>query len=340
MGRKFKVAAIQMDVTPAYVPARLDRASALIAKAAGAGVQFVALPELFNTGYEFHERNYTLAEPIDGETITWLKGQAARHDIHVAGTLLLRDSTDIFNAAILAAPDGRIWRYDKRYVPFWERAYFRGGSQITVADTDLGNLGMLICWDQAHPDLWAQYAGQVDAMVIMSCPGQVGVGDLLFPDGFRTKFINLVQRQVDDEFKGESEAPADEGDPILQQAAWMGVPVVGASATGTIRTKLPLIETVFPGSPLADRTSQAPEAILECGFQAATQVVDADGEVVAQGTATGDGVIVAELDLPDTTPRPEALQPKMNISPEMYRLSDEVIPALMRPLYEAGVRRR
>ena len=60
---------------------------------------------------------------------------------------------------------------------------------------------------------------------------------------------------------------------------------------------------------------------------------------MAQGTATGDGVIVAELDLPDTRPRPEASQPNMNISPDMYRLSDEVIPALMLPLYEAGVSR-
>lgn len=80
------------------------------------------LPELFNTGYEFHERNYTLAERIDGETVTWMKAQAAQHNLHIAGTLLLRDGGDIYNAAILAAPDGQLWRYDKHYIPFWERA--------------------------------------------------------------------------------------------------------------------------------------------------------------------------------------------------------------------------
>lgn len=339
MGNRLKIAAIPMDCTPAPVSQRLERAAALIAQAAGEGAQLAVLPELFNTGYEFHERNYALAEPIDGETVTWMKTQAAQHNLHLAGTLPLRDKTDVYNAALLIAPDGRTWRYDKRYGAFWERAYFRNGDHITVADTDLGKLGMMICWDQYHPSLWAEYAGHVDTMVIMSCPGDIGSGDLVFLDGFRAKFACIAPPDLSDNpAEVEDDSTTGDIDVIQQQVAWLGIPVVESSATGTIRTRLPLIETIFPTTPLADRTAQAPDAILECGFPPATRVMDSNGEIVAQGTVTGDRFVLAEVELPNTTPKPDAIQPKMNISEAMYRLTEEIVPAMMVPLYKAGLR--
>lgn len=342
MKQKLKIAAIQMDCAPAPVTERLSRLAPLIAEAAQAGAQLVVLPELFNTGYEFHAHNYASAEPLEGETITWMKRQAAQHDIHLVGTLLLLDKTDIYNAAALVAPDGRLWRYDKHYVPLWERAYSRSGHQITVADTDLGRLGMLICWDQMHPDLWAQYAGNVDTIVIMSCPGDWDTANLVFPDGFRAKFMDLVNPPSADSDDAEPERhPADtDANGVHQQAAWMGVPVITAAATGTIRTKLPLLEWFLERSPCADRSSQAAETFFECEFAPATQVFNAKGQLVAQGTATGDGVVLTEIELPEVMPQPQNPQPKIDMPQEVYQVSDEIIPSLMLPLYTAGVRRQ
>ncbi|MBN2303359.1 MAG: carbon-nitrogen hydrolase family protein [Anaerolineae bacterium] len=328
-----------MDCAPAPVSERLSRITPLIAEAARAGAQLVVLPELFNTGYEYHERNYALAESIEGETVSWMKTQAAQHGVHLVGTLLMVDGPDIYNTAPLIAPDGRLWRYDKHYVPLWERAYFRSGHHLTVADTDLGKLGMLICWDQMHPDLWAQYAGQVDAVVIMSCPGDLGNADLIFPDGLRAKFMELVAPPSSDPVQ-ETHPPADASDDVHQQAAWMGVPVVHASATGTLRTKLPLLERLLERSPYADRVSQAAEILFECGFEPATQVFDANGKMLAQGTETGDGVVMAEIELSDMRSQPHTTQPKFDIPQEVYHFSDEIMPALMLPLYTEGVRRQ
>lgn len=329
MIRKMKIAAIQMDCTPMPTDERLKIAVQLLEEAGDADI--AVFPELFNTGYEYHERNYGLAEPLDGQTVTWMKTQAAQHNIYIAGTLLLRDEQDIFNAGILVAPDGRHWRYDKRYVPFWERAYFRNGDHITIADTTLGRLGMMICWDQSHPDLWEQYAGQVDAMIIMSCPGNLGTGELVFPDGFRTGFLDLVGRPA------EALTIEPESDHYHKRAGWMGVPLVEASATGKICTRLPMIKSSFLGSPLEVRAHQASEMFLECDFPAATQIVNYDGEVVARGSNIGDAVVIAEVKLPDRLRYPRLPQPPMNVTPEMYQLSDEVVPAMMVPLYNAGI---
>jgi len=195
----------------------------------------------------------------------------------------------------------------------------------------------MICWDQAHPDLWAQYAGRVDAMVIMSCPGDLGTADLVFPDGFRAKFLELADPQTAQVL--ETHDPAGSND-MYEQAAWMRVPVVKASATGVIRTGLPLLESLLAQSPLADRISQASEAQLEARFEPETQVVDTNGDVLVRGTVTGDGVTLAEVELSDVTPQPQAPQPKMHILPFVYYVSDEVFPPLMIPLYREGVRRQ
>lgn len=46
------------------------RAGKLIAEAVEGGARLVVLPELFNTGYEFHERNYALADvPLYRESV-------------------------------------------------------------------------------------------------------------------------------------------------------------------------------------------------------------------------------------------------------------------------------
>jgi predicted amidohydrolase len=86
---------------------RLHRAANHIAESVAAETEFVVLPEMFNTGYEYHERNSDLAESLDGKTITWMKTLAARYLIHLAGSLLFRDLSEVYNAGFLVTPDGR-----------------------------------------------------------------------------------------------------------------------------------------------------------------------------------------------------------------------------------------
>jgi predicted amidohydrolase len=337
MSRKLKLATVQMDATPAPTTDRLERAATLVKDAAAQGAQLVVLPELFNVGYEYHERNYALAEPISGQTMTWMKTQAAQHKIHLAGSFMLLDGDEIYNSAFIVAPDGRTWRYDKIYPYYWERAYFREGRSTTVADTDLGKLGMMICWDTAHADLWQRYAGKVDAMVITSCPPSMQRADMVFPNGERFKTMMLGKILPDDaHFQNKD---------VEDQAGWMQVPVVTSQGAGTFRSRMPLPE-VWVAAQLAPRNDlqkylrEAHDAILETGYERYAKIIGSDGQVVARVENDGDGFTVAEVELADTQPQPTEPQPKMRM-PAIGLLGLDMIGAnTLVSIYREGVRRQ
>jgi hypothetical protein len=334
MSRTLMIAAVQMDATPAPVADRLSRAADLVAEAVSTGAKLVVLPEIFNTGYEYADSNYGLAEPLDGVTVTWMKTQAAEQDVHLAGTLLLLDGVHVYNALILVAPDGRLWRYNKQYPWAWERAYFREGQGITIADTELGKLGMMICWDHAHPELWAQYAGKVDAMVIASCPPTSE--KVVLPDG---EHLKLDPKQV---YTGK-DMPF--GAELDAQVGWLGVPTVHTSGSGTFKTKMPLPAISLAGW-IANRPDlfkhllNADKAYIESGFFPQTKVIDRHGKVLSRVTDSGDQLTFAEVELSDTPPLPTTPQPSFNYTRYAYFISDWLTPMLMTGLYRAGLRKQ
>lgn len=344
MLKTFKVAVTQMDPRPAPLEERLRRAGRLVAQAAAQGAALAVLPELFNTGYVYDECNDALAEPEDGPTPAWLRQMAARYNLHLGGALLLREGDEIYDSLLLAAPDGRTWRYDKRYPWAWERAYFRPGRGVTIAETALGRIGMLVCWDVAHRELWQAYAGQVDLMLVSSCPPDISQSVYIFPDGSR---ITLAQagRQV---AKIAGSAELTFGAMLDEQAAWLGVPLLNAMGTGHFSSPVPrpaaLLLSLLPQNPrlaryLFSRRGGPFQVRLDCPMTPGCKVLDAQGRALAQiEPGAGEAVIVAEVALGDVPPLPARPQPPSPLPSIAYELSDRLLPRLMLPLYRKGKR--
>lgn len=338
MSNTIKAAAIQMNAEPGPITERLARAEVLVARAAKAGAQLAVLPEMFSTGAAYSDANYTHAEPVDGLTARWMKGVAARYNIHVAGSLLLIGEEDIYNSMLLTAPDGRLWRYDKNYPFMWERVYFREGTNITIADTSLGKLGMMICWDAAHPDLWERYAGKVDVMLISSCPPNVSSATFILPNGIRLTTADAIPameamlRLTRDAF----------GEKLLRQSSRMHVPVVATTGTGTFSSSLPLPRLSFLLMTLAYPSlwrylAYAAESRVEGGFYQETYVADAGGHVLDRVAAGSENYALAEIPLADAPPQPTGRQPAFGITPLPYLL-DTAFNAAAVPTYRRKVR--
>ncbi|MFC1975833.1 carbon-nitrogen hydrolase family protein [Chloroflexota bacterium] len=341
MAHPIKIAAIQMDANPAPTQDRLDRAESLVTDAAYGGAQLVVLPELFNTGYTYADSNHRLAESFDGPTVTWMRDTAAYLNIHLAGSFLLLDHMDVYNALLLFTPDERIWRYDKNYPWGWERGYFRAGDGITVADTDLGRIGMMICWDAGHLDLWRQYAGQIDLMLISSSPPDVSNPTYHFPNGDQVTMDQMGPLVAP--FKNTGRRVF--GDMINEQTAWLGVPAVNTVACGHIETHIPngfgSVLSMLPAAPrLVKYLPQANRIRLSCDFVPGCKVVDADGRVLAElSQDEGETFTMAEVVLANERPQPARPQPRSRLSFLIYLTSDTILPLLTIPTYRRGLRR-
>lgn len=341
MGRKIRVAAIQMDAVPAPTSARLERAAKLISEAVQKQAQVLVLPELFNTGYQYDNQNYELAETLDGQTMTWMRQQASEQQIYLAGTFMLREGDEIYNSAFLIAPNGQTWRYDKKFPWLWERTYFRDGQTTEIAHTELGDFGMLICWDSAHPELWAHYAGQVDALLVMSCPPKMSTPDLVFPDGKRVPQHELggmysVIHTDEEHFPGVD---------MDEQTAWLNVPVVATVGAGKVRLKLPRPYLAMSNFTLFRpdlwlRWRQFKDLYLETGFDKQTKIINAQGQVMSRLEKDGDGVTISEIELADKKAVPQGQQPKMRTHKIIYFLADTFASWVLAGQYRKQARRK
>ncbi len=210
---------------------------------------------------------------------------------------------------------------------------------MSVAHTDLGDIGLLICWDAAHRSLWRAYAGQVDLMLIASSPPDVTNPTFVFENGESVTFddFGLVGRMLKDTGKRLF------GEMVNQQTAWLGVPTVQTAASGHLRTVLPAsrasLLAFLPAAPaLVRHWPHARQVTLTCDFIPGCKVVDARGHVLsALAQSNGEAFTVAEITFADEKPRPRGAQPPSPLPALSYLLSDGVLPALTAPVYRRGM---
>jgi len=177
-----KVASIQMVPRIGDKAANLRRSVDLIEEAARQGAVVAVLPELANTGYVFASRQeaFALAESVpDGESSqVWLE-VARRCKIHVVAGIAERVGERLFNAALVAGPNGYIGTYRKLHLWGDEHLFFESGDLgLPVFHTEIGRLGAIICYDGWFPEVYRLLAMQGADFVCMPTnwvpmPGQV-----------------------------------------------------------------------------------------------------------------------------------------------------------------------
>jgi len=294
------------------VPANLATAERLVRQAAATGAQLIVLPELFNTGYAYSPRLTAAAELLDGPTVSRLQALSTELNVHLAGTLLLREGREVVNAFVLVPPAptglgqaGPVQPYAKRHPFLWEACYFTPGRQPLIVETALGRLGLLICWDLVHPAAWAAYVGQVDAVLIASTPARFHRAILNFPGARKVYLAELMptllrnRRQLDELYAGY----------VGACAAALGVPVVHAVMAGRFVAQLPYPRLSFLAA-AAFRPAYwswvrtAHQASLRATFYGTTAIYDAAGQPVAS-VVSDEGLAVADLALGQAhAPRP------------------------------------
>lgn len=153
---RYRIGLLQMDVTTGDVAANLDKVEKLAEEAGSLGAQLVVAPEICTTGYAF-ERFGELGEPLTGPSASRLSELARRLHVWLGAGLVERDETTghLSNTYVLFDPDGRLARAYRKLHRWWyrERDFFTAGTDLGLVDTDLGRLGVMICYDGRFPEV-------------------------------------------------------------------------------------------------------------------------------------------------------------------------------------------
>jgi nitrilase len=172
------VACLQMN-SGGEVAANLALANDLLQQAAAGGAQLAALPEFFPLIAADETFKLSIAEKDDdGPIQNFLSRSAATHRMYIVGGTLPIDagSGRVFSSCLLYGPDGtRLARYDKIHLfrfsghkqTIDETVTIIPGDTVTVVDTELGRIGLAVCYDLRFPELFRAME-QPDIIIVPS----------------------------------------------------------------------------------------------------------------------------------------------------------------------------
>jgi nitrilase len=174
-----RVAAVQATPVILDADATVGKAVRLLGEAAAEGVRLAVLPETFVSLYpsnvwarkasgfggfdELWERMWASSVDVPGPLVDRLAEACAEHGVHCAIGVNERESDrpgTLYNTLLLLGPDGLISKHRKLMPTHHERLFhgIGGGDDLDVADTPVGRVGGLICWENRMPlARWAVY---------------------------------------------------------------------------------------------------------------------------------------------------------------------------------------
>ena len=171
--RRFRAAAVQTLAALGDYSHNIALATKFVEDAVRQGVELVVFPECMDTGYLFDSAEHCreLAETVpDGPYVSALAGLARRHGIYIASGITEWDPVKqkVFNSGILLDRQGEVaCHYHKQFLATHDQNWFSFGERGNpVVDTDLGRIGLLICFDGRIPEIFRAMALQGAEIIV------------------------------------------------------------------------------------------------------------------------------------------------------------------------------
>jgi len=231
MSEEVNVALAQINCKAGDKEYNIDLIERRIEQAKEREANLVIFPELALTGYVIRDILYELAEPIPGPSVRYLEEIAEKENIYVILGMLERSEKAravLYNTAVLLGPDGLIGKYRKMHLPhhsvFEEKRYFRPGYQAPIFNTNIGKLGLIVCYDVFFPETTRllRLEGAQFIICISASPAirrkffEVLTAARAIENTVFLAYVNLAGSQNDLKFWGGSRIIAPNGDIVLQ----------------------------------------------------------------------------------------------------------------------------
>ncbi|MCE9666287.1 carbon-nitrogen hydrolase family protein [Myxococcus stipitatus] len=173
------IAAAQM-VSTADKAHNVEAATRLVRRAAELGARLVGLPENFSWMGPEPERP-AAAETLEGPTLSRMAQLARELRVTLlAGSVLEAGAPGgrLYNTSVLFGPDGaRLATYRKMHLfdvdvgdgaTYQESAAVAPGTEVVAAQTEVGRLGLSVCYDVRFPELYRRLSR--DGATLLAVP--------------------------------------------------------------------------------------------------------------------------------------------------------------------------
>ncbi len=123
--------------------------------------QVIVLPEMFSTGFSMQPDRF--AEPMNGETVHWMKKMARQKKAVITGSVIIQDEERYYNRLIWMLPNGSYGCYNKRHLFAYagEDKYYTPGNKRLIASVKGWKINLQVCYDLRFP-VWARQATNQD----------------------------------------------------------------------------------------------------------------------------------------------------------------------------------
>ena len=147
-----KLAILQIDSALGDIDTNLEKISSMVHSIVDKEVRMAVFCEYGTTGYSLDLNS--VAEEIPGKTVSFLEKLAATKNIWISGGMMEKgDNNKPFNTSIMISPvKGLVAKYRKVHPFSFEKNDIGYGDQPVIVDTELGRVGMTICYDFMFPE--------------------------------------------------------------------------------------------------------------------------------------------------------------------------------------------
>jgi len=207
---------------------------------------------------------FHLAESIPGPSTRKVESMAKEDGVHIIFGMPEESQVKgvVHNTAVFVGPKGLIGKYRKIHLPthsvFEERRYYRPGQEAPVFKTDLGTIGLNICYDLYFPELTRLQALQ-GAQLIVCISASPGLRRRFF-EGFCLSramenaiylaYVNRVGIEEGLQFWGGSRVVAPNGSVLAQckyDVEEFQICKVDLDEVSRARAFIPTIKDLEPG---------------------------------------------------------------------------------------------
>jgi len=132
----------------------------------GADTDLIVLPEMFSTGFTMG--SHEVAETMTGETLRWLREQAAASGATITGSLVIRDG-GYFNRLVWMPPQGDESFYDKRHLfrMAGEHEHYSAGVERMLMRIGRWRVLACVCYDLRFP-VWLRSRNDYDILLCVA----------------------------------------------------------------------------------------------------------------------------------------------------------------------------